>query len=94
MQADNRIKLVTPGDLEKMYEGNPPDLVVLDCSSGAQFKQTFDAGRVPKAKWLDLDSFRDTQNPLPMMMPPKQVIVERCQKLNINRACRIVCYDQ
>jgi 3-mercaptopyruvate sulfurtransferase SseA len=71
--------------------GNP--IAILDCSNGPDSHDNFTKGRIPRAKWLNFDTFRDTTSKFPNMLPTKEQLTNRCTEININETQAIVCYD-
>lgn len=53
----------------------------------------YEAGHIPGAVFLDLDSFADKGNPLPSMLPSDAQLAVRMQALGLGDGTRIVLYD-
>jgi len=78
-----------------------PDLRVLDASYDAllpgepprDHAAEYRAGHVPGALYMDLAGFSDTASDLPSTMPGAVQFAERAARLGIDRATRIVLYD-
>lgn len=56
-------------------------------------RAAFAAGHIPGARFLDLDTLNDANDPLPSMLPPRTLFVERMRALGVNSASRVVLYD-
>lgn len=74
------------------------DLRVLDATlvagdGGRDAAAEFAAGHIPDAQFLDLASLRDTDDPLPNMLPAPENTVARLRKLGVGDGDRIVLYD-
>jgi thiosulfate/3-mercaptopyruvate sulfurtransferase len=78
-----------------------PDLLVLDASYTSTIpgaprsdpRANFAAAHIPGARFLDLDSLVDANDPLPSMLPPVEQIAERLRALGVNGDTRIVLYE-
>ena len=78
-----------------------PDLRVLDASYDAllpgepprDHAAEYHAGHVPGALYMDLASFSDAASDLPSTMPDGPQFAEGATRLGIDRATRIVLYD-
>ncbi|WP_333573677.1 sulfurtransferase [Sphingomonas sp.] len=77
------------------------DLLVLDATYTSTIpgaarqdpRAEFEAGHVPGALLLDLDTLVDAENPLPSMLPTRQVFEARMAQLGVTADTRIVLYD-
>ncbi|KTF68021.1 sulfurtransferase [Sphingomonas sp. HT-1] len=77
------------------------DLLVLDATytstiPGAAKQDPgaeFEAGHIPGARLLDLDTLVDAENPLPSMLPKRSVFEARMAELGVTATSRIVLYD-
>lgn len=74
------------------------DLVVLDASmhlpdTGRDAKAEFDAGHIPGARFLDLESFVDGASDVPKAIPTADQFAERMSSLGIGPGSRIILYD-
>lgn len=74
------------------------DLVILDatmhlpdCPRDA--RKEYEAGHIPGARFLDLESFIDTGSDVPKAIPTAQQFSERMSELGIAPGSRIVLYD-
>jgi thiosulfate/3-mercaptopyruvate sulfurtransferase len=56
-------------------------------------KAEYAAGHIPGALLLDLDMLVDTADPLPTMLPPRDVFEARMAALGITADSRVVLYD-
>ena len=76
-------------------------LVVLDAtytstlpgSAKQDPRAEYAAGHIPGALLLDLDTLVDTEDPLPSMLPPRDVFEARMAALGITHGSRIILYD-
>jgi thiosulfate/3-mercaptopyruvate sulfurtransferase len=77
------------------------DLVVLDAtytstlpgSAQQDPRAEYAAGHIPGARLLDLDSLVDAKDPLPSMLPPRDLFEARMAAMGITAASRVVLYD-
>jgi thiosulfate/3-mercaptopyruvate sulfurtransferase len=53
----------------------------------------YDAGHIPGAIFLNLAELKDSNNPVPFMLPPAEKFASRMQALGIGDGNRIVLYD-
>ncbi|WP_294334125.1 sulfurtransferase [uncultured Sphingomonas sp.] len=91
--------LLSTGDLAGML--GAADLLVLDATYTSTIpgaakqdpRAEFEAGHIPGARLLDLDTLVDAENPLPSMLPNARIFEERMAQLGITAATRIVLYD-
>lgn len=78
-----------------------PDLLVLDATYTSTIpgaakqdpRAEFEAGHIPGARLLDLDTLVDAENPLPSMLPGRSGFEERMAQLGVTGTTRIVLYD-
>ncbi|MBO9714357.1 sulfurtransferase [Sphingomonas sp.] len=82
-----------------------PDLALLDASYTSTIPGTipgsppsdpraaFEAGHIPGARFLDLDTLRDPLNPLPSTVPSAEAIAERLGSLGVTPEMRVLLYD-
>ena len=76
-------------------------LVVLDASYTSTIpgarpsdpRANFAAAHIRGARFLDLDSLVDRDDPLPSMLPPVDQIVERLRSLGVNPDSRVILYE-
>lgn len=77
------------------------DLLVLDATYTSTLpgaakqdpRAEFAEGHVPGARFLDLDTLVDADDPLPSMLPPRAVFEARMAALGVSAKSRIVLYD-
>lgn len=77
------------------------DLLVLDATYTSTIpgaakqdpRAEFEAGHIPGARLLDLDTLVDAENPLPSTLPTRPVFEARMAQLGVTAATRIVLYD-
>ena len=74
------------------------DLVILDATqhlggSDRDARAEFEAGHIPGARFLDLDSFFDPASSIGKAMPTKEQFAERLGDLGVAPGSRIVLYD-
>lgn len=53
----------------------------------------FEAGHIPGARFLDLDTLVDETDPLPSMLPTAERVTARMRELGVGQDTRIVLYD-
>lgn len=53
----------------------------------------YDAGHIPGAIFLNLPELKDSNNPVPFMLPPAEKFASRMQALGIGDGNRIILYD-
>jgi len=75
-----------------------PDLRVVDATmvmadSGRDAAAEYDTAHIPGAVFFNLEELRDTNNPLPSMLPPAEKFASRMQALGLGDGSRIVVYD-
>ncbi len=75
-----------------------PDLVVIDASwylpqQQRDPRQEFQAGRIPGARWFDLDAASDPDTDLPHMLPPPAHFQATMEALGVGGTSRVVVYD-
>jgi thiosulfate/3-mercaptopyruvate sulfurtransferase len=77
------------------------DLLVLDATYTSTLpgaarqdpRAEFEAGHIPGARLLDLDTLADAGNPLPSMLPGRDAFEARMAQLGVTGTTRIVLYD-
>jgi thiosulfate/3-mercaptopyruvate sulfurtransferase len=77
------------------------DLVLLDASYTSTIpgsaprdpRAEYEAAHIPGARFLDLDTLSDPNDPLPSMLPGAEQVSERLNALGVTPASRIVLYD-
>lgn len=75
-----------------------PGLVVVDASAhlpdaGRDARAEFNAGHIPGARFLDLDSFKDLASPVPAALPTATQFAERMATIGVSDSDRVVIYD-
>lgn len=75
-----------------------PDLVLLDATlflpgTPRDARAEFEAAHIPGARFLDLQSLADPDDPTPGMAPSDAMMTARMQALGVNADSRIVIYD-
>ncbi|TGX52619.1 sulfurtransferase [Sphingomonas gei] len=91
--------LVTTAWLADQLGAN--DLVVLDAtytstlpgSAKQDPRAEYAAGHIPGALLLDLDTLVDAEDPLPSMLPPRDLFEARMAELGVSVHSRVVLYD-
>ena len=73
-------------------------LAIVDASShlptaGREARADFEAGHIPGAAFLDLDTLTDPDSPVPAAVPTADILVRRLADLGIDPAAEIVLYD-
>ncbi|MDE2250076.1 MAG: sulfurtransferase, partial [Gammaproteobacteria bacterium] len=76
-----------------------PDLVVLDATwympgDARHARELFAAGRIPGARFFDVDQIADRQTSLPHMVPTPEFFAQQVGALGVSNASRVLCYDQ
>jgi thiosulfate/3-mercaptopyruvate sulfurtransferase len=77
------------------------DLVVLDATYSSTLpgsakqdpRVEYAAGHIPGTLLLDLDTLVDADDPLPSMLPPRELFEARMAELGITSESRVVLYD-
>ena len=74
------------------------DLRIVDASyfaldPGRDPQADYDAGHIPGAIFLNLAELKDSNNPVPFMLPPAEKFASRMQALGIGDGNRVVLYD-
>ena len=75
-----------------------PDLAILDASwhlptAKRDAKSEFLQGRIPWARFFDIDEISDTTSPLPHMLPSPEIFSAHMGALGIGNGMRVVAYD-
>ena len=75
-----------------------PGLVVVDASAhlpdaGRDARAEFEAAHIPGARFLDLDTLKDFDSPVPAALPTAEQFAARMAAIGINDSDRIVIYD-
>lgn len=79
----------------------PANVLVLDASYTSTIpgappsdpRGAFDAGHIPGARYLDLDTLVDAADPRPSMLPPQDALLARMRALGVTAETQIVLYD-
>ncbi len=72
-----------------------PDTIVLDASwTFPAGPQNGAEGYIPGARAFDIDTVRDTANPLPHMLPSASEFTRHARELGINRDSQLIVYDR
>ncbi len=79
-------------------ELSSPDLRIVDASlflpgDARDPRARFEASHIPGAAFLDLPTLADPDDPRPGMLPPEEVMTQRCQAMGINADSRVIVYD-
>ena len=69
------------------------DATLLAADLNRDARAEFESGHIPGAVFLDLAELRDTDTPLPNMMPDREKIASRLARLGLGDGTRIVLYD-
>ncbi|WP_122465212.1 3-mercaptopyruvate sulfurtransferase [Brevundimonas lutea] len=86
--------LISTDDLERDLRN--PDLRILDASwhlDGTNARKAFEAARIPKARFFDLDAVSDQDSSLPHMLPSPEAFAASMGALGIRESDDIVVYD-
>ena len=75
-----------------------PDLVVLDASAhlpdaGRNARAEFEAAHIPGARFLDLETLKDFDSPVPAALPTGEQFAERMADTGVRDGNRVVIYD-
>ncbi|MBO9519801.1 MAG: sulfurtransferase [Porphyrobacter sp.] len=75
-----------------------PGLVVIDASAHLPDAERnaaaeFEAGHIPGARFLDLDTLKDQSSPVPAALPTAQQFAERMAEIGVSDGDRVVIYD-
>jgi thiosulfate/3-mercaptopyruvate sulfurtransferase len=75
-----------------------PDLAVIDASAhlpdaGRDARAEFEAAHIPGARFLDLDTLKDFESPVPAALPTGEQFAARMAEIGINDGDRVVIYD-
>ncbi|MBT2135859.1 sulfurtransferase [Croceibacterium sp. LX-88] len=75
-----------------------PGLVVIDASAHLPDAERnaaaeFEAAHIPRARFLDLDTFKDPSSAVPAALPTAQQFAERLSELGVNDGDQVVIYD-
>jgi thiosulfate/3-mercaptopyruvate sulfurtransferase len=75
-----------------------PGLVVIDASAhlpdaGRDARAEFEAAHIPGARFLDLDTLKDFDSPVPAALPTAQQFAVRMAEIGVCDGDRIVIYD-
>lgn len=79
-------------------ELDAPDLRLLDATYFAldpsrDPRAEYDAAHIPGAIYMDLQSLKDPENPVPFMLPPAEIFASRMRALGIGDGDRVILYD-
>jgi thiosulfate/3-mercaptopyruvate sulfurtransferase len=75
-----------------------PGLVVIDASAHLpdaerDARAEFEAGHIPGARFLGLDSFKDFASPVPAALPTAEQFAARMAEIGVRDGARLVIYD-
>jgi thiosulfate/3-mercaptopyruvate sulfurtransferase len=89
--------IISAGWLKTHLEA--PDVRVLDATwfmpgSRQTGRQAYDSHHIPGARYFDIDTIADTDNPLPHMLPSPEKFASHARRLGLGDGHRIICYDQ
>jgi thiosulfate/3-mercaptopyruvate sulfurtransferase len=75
-----------------------PNLVVIDASShlleaGRDARVEFERAHIPGARFLDLESLKDPDSPVPAALPTAAQFTGRMAEIGVNDGDRLVIYD-
>jgi thiosulfate/3-mercaptopyruvate sulfurtransferase len=75
-----------------------PNLVVIDASShlldaGRNARAEFEKAHIPGARFLDLESLKDPDSPVPAALPTAEQFAARMAEIGVNAGDRLVIYD-
>jgi thiosulfate/3-mercaptopyruvate sulfurtransferase len=75
-----------------------PGLVVIDASAhlpdaGRDARAEFEAAHIPGARFLDLDTLKDFDSPVPAALPTAEQFAARMAAIGVNDGDRVVIYD-
>ena len=75
-----------------------PNLVVIDASShlldaGRNARAEYEYSHIPGARFLDLESLKDPDSPVPAALPTAEQFAARMAEIGVNDGDRLVIYD-
>lgn len=75
-----------------------PNLVVIDASShlldaGRNAREEFEYSHIPGARFLDLETLKDPDSPVPAALPTAEQFAARMEAIGVNDGDRLVIYD-
>jgi thiosulfate/3-mercaptopyruvate sulfurtransferase len=75
-----------------------PNLVVVDASAhlpdaGRDARADFAAAHIPGARFLELETLKDPDNPVPAALPTAQQLAARMAAIGVSDSDRVVIYD-
>ena len=75
-----------------------PNLVVIDASShlldaGRNARQEFEHAHIPGARFLDLETLKDPDSPVPAALPTAEQFAARMAEIGVSTGDRVVIYD-
>ncbi len=75
-----------------------PDLVVIDASShlldaGRNAREEFEHAHIPGARFLDLETLKDPDSPVPAALPTAEQFAARMAEIGVSDGDRVVIYD-
>lgn len=86
--------LISTGDLQASL--GAADLRILDASwhlDGTNAQKAFEAARIPRARFFDLDAVSDQASSLPHMLPSPETFAASMDALGVRETDDIVVYD-
>jgi len=75
-----------------------PGLVVVDASAhlpdvGRDARAEFEAAHIPRSRFLDLDTLKNFDSPVPAALPSAQQFASRMAEIGLTESDRVVIYD-
>ena len=75
-----------------------PNLLVIDASAhlpdaGRDARDEFEAGHIPGARFLDLDTLKDLESAVPAALPTATQVTQRMADIGVSQGDRVVIYD-
>ncbi|MBP5856794.1 3-mercaptopyruvate sulfurtransferase [Marivibrio halodurans] len=88
--------LVSPDWLKSALDD--PSVVILDATyhlptMGRDARSEFEAERIPGARFFDIDEIKDSNDPLPHMIPDAETFRRAAEALGVTDDSTVVCYD-
>ena len=92
----NNTLFIQPQTLKKICDS--PNIKILDATfflpdSGLDAEEEYKKKHIPNSIFFDINKIADPKNPLPHMIPSKEIFSMMMQNLGINNQDKIIIYD-